>query len=49
MPKRQAGKTRIRITVHLLGDTKAEIEIEGLGFGELFPSSEKVWKYTMEF
>ena len=49
LPKRPARTTRIRITVHLLGDTKAEIEIEDLGFGELFPSSEKVWKYTMEF
>ena len=49
LPKRPARTTRIRITVHLLGDTKADIEIEDLGFGELFPSSEKVWKYTMEF
>ena len=49
LPKRPARTTRIRITVHLLGDTKAEIEMEDLGFGELFPSSEKVWKYTMEF
>ena len=49
LPKRPVRTTRIRITVHLLGDTKADIEIEDLGFGELFPSSEKVWKYTMEF
>lgn len=49
LPDRPERTTRLRITVHLSGDTKAEIEIEDLGFGELYPSSGKVWKYTMEF
>ena len=49
LPDRPERTTRLRITVYLLGDTKAEIEIADLGFGELFPSSGKVWKYTMEF
>lgn len=49
LPKRPDRTTRMRITVELLSDTHAGITLQDLGFGELYPSSGKVWKYTMDF
>lgn len=48
LPKRPDRTTRMRITVELLSDTHAGITLQDLGFGELYPSSGKVWKYTMD-
>lgn len=49
LPERPNKTTRISVTARALSDRKAEIIIYDLGFGEFFPSSGKVWKYTMEF
>ena len=49
LPERPNKTTRISVTSRALSDRKAEIIIYDLGFGEFFPSSGKVWKYTMEF
>lgn len=47
LPKRPDKTTRLRITAKPLSDTKVQIQMVDMGFGELFPSSEKVWEYQM--
>ena len=47
LPERPPRTTRLKISATPISDTKIEIEIVDLGFGELFRSSGKVWKYTM--
>lgn len=49
LPKRPNRTTRLRITAKPLSDTKVQIQIKDLGFGEIFKSSEKVWEYVMVF
>jgi len=49
LPERPNKTTRLGITFHALSDTEIAIEIKDMGFGELFPTSKKVWKYTMKF
>lgn len=49
LPDRPNKTTRMRITAELLSDTHAGITLQDLGFGELYPSSGKIWKYTMDF
>lgn len=49
LPDRPNKTTRIRIEANLLADNKAEIILKDLGFGELYPKSGKVWKYTIDF
>jgi hypothetical protein len=39
--------TRLRITGKPVSDDKVAIEIRDMGFGELFRSTDKTWKYTM--
>ena len=47
LPQRPDRTTRLRITVTPIADDKVEVEIKDLGFGEIFRSTDKVWKYTM--
>ncbi len=49
LPQRPNKTTRISITADTLSDTSVEITIQDLGFGEIFPTSGKIWKYKMEF
>lgn len=48
LPKRPDRATRLRITAKPLSDTRVEIQIRDLGFGELFRGSDKIWEYRME-
>ena len=47
LPQRPDRTTRLRITVTPIADDKVEVEIKDLGFGEIFRSTDKIWKYTM--
>ena len=47
LPNRPNKTTRLRITAKPVSDDKVSIEIKDLGFGELFRSTDKTWKYTM--
>ena len=47
LPNRPNKTTRLRITVKPVSDDRVSIEIKDLGFGELFRSTDKTWKYTM--
>lgn len=46
--KRPERTTRIRLTVFMNGEHEACIELEDLGFGELFPATGQVWKEEFE-
>ena len=48
LPQRPERTTRLRITATPIADDKIEVEIKDLGFGDIFKSTQKVWKYTME-
>lgn len=48
LPQRPERTTRLRITAIPIADDKIEVEIKDLGFGDIFKSTQKVWKYTME-
>lgn len=47
LPKRPDKTTRLRITAKPVSDSRVQIGIRDLGFGELFESSGKVWEYMM--
>lgn len=47
LPERPARTTRLRIASHPLSDHAIEVQITDLGFGEIEPGSEKVWKHTV--
>jgi hypothetical protein len=47
IPARPDRTTRLRITASPVADDKVEIVIRDLGFGELFRSTDKTWRYTM--
>jgi hypothetical protein len=47
IPARPDRATRLRITASPVADDKVEIVIRDLGFGELFRSTDKTWRYTM--
>lgn len=47
LPKRPPKATRLRITAKPLSDTRVQIVIKDMGFGELFKSSDKTWEYVM--
>lgn len=49
LPERPEKTTRLRITAKPLSDSRVQIQIKDLGFGELFQSSGKVWEYMMSF
>lgn len=47
LPNRPDRTTRLRITATPVSDEKIEVKIRDLGFGEIYRSTDKVWKYTM--
>lgn len=47
LPRRPERTTRLRILARPLSDRQIHILIKDLGFGELFPGTEKTWEYTM--
>jgi hypothetical protein len=47
LPTRPDRTTRLRITATPVSDEKIEVKIRDLGFGEIYRSTDKVWKYTM--
>ena len=47
LPSRPDRTTRLRITATPVSDEKIEVRIRDLGFGEIYRSTDKVWKYTM--
>ena len=46
-PKRPDRTTRIHILATPIANDKIEVEIRDLGFGEIFKSTNKVWKYII--
>ncbi len=47
LPNRPDRTTRLRITAIPISDEKIEVEIKDMGFGEIYRSTDKTWKYTM--
>ena len=47
LPSRPDRTTRLRITATPVSDEKIEVKIRDLGFGEIYRSTDKVWKITM--
>ncbi len=47
LPTRPDRTTRLRITATPVSDEKIEVKIRDLGFGEIYRSTDKVWKLTM--
>ena len=49
LPNRPDKTTRLLLTLTYVSPSDCEIRVEDLGFGELFPSSGKVWKETVQW
>lgn len=47
LPERENKTTRLRIVAKPVSDTKVQIKIRDMGFGEIVKSSEKTWEYIM--
>lgn len=47
LPERENKTTRLRIMAKPVSDTKVQIKIRDMGFGEIVKSSEKTWEYMM--
>lgn len=47
LPKRENKTTRLRILLKPLSEEEVEVQIKDLGFGELYKSSDQVWKYRL--
>lgn len=47
LPSRPDRTTRLRITATPVSDEKIEVQIRDLGFGEIYRSTDKTWKYIM--
>ncbi len=48
LPQRPPKTTRLRLHVEYDSPRRCQIDVEDLGFGELFPSSGRSWHETME-
>ncbi|MBR4168188.1 MAG: hypothetical protein IKR47_00500 [Lachnospiraceae bacterium] len=48
LPQRPKRATRLRIKVEMTSETTIKIKIQDLGFGEMYPSSSKVWTKEIE-
>ena len=48
LEKRPKGTTRLRLSLTMASVNEVDIKVQDLGFGELFPSSGKVWEQTVE-
>ena len=47
LPNRPDRTTRLRITATPVSDEKIEVQIQDMGFGEIYKSTDKTWKYMM--
>ena len=47
LPNRPDRTTRLRITATPISDEKIEVQIRDLGFGEIYRTTDKIWKYIM--
>ena len=47
-PERGDKETRLRITARPLSDTKVQVTVRDLGFGDIVRATEKHWEYTIE-
>ena len=48
LPEREEGTTRLRISAKAISDTKVEVEIRDMGFGEIAPSSGRTFSHVIE-
>ncbi len=48
LEKRPKGTTRLRLSMTMGSVNEVDIKVQDMGFGELFPSSGKVWEQTVE-
>ena len=48
LPERPPRATRLRIAVEFLSVDRLRLEVQDLGFGELFPSSDLCWTEEIE-
>ena len=48
LEKRPEGTTRLRITLFMNSVSEVAVKVQDLGFGELFPSTGKVWEQVIE-
>ena len=48
LPERPPKTTRLRLHMEYDSPGRCQIDVEDLGFGEMFPSSGKMWHETME-
>lgn len=48
LPERPRRASRLRIKTEMLSETMIQIKIQDLGFGELFPSSGRVWSREID-
>ncbi|MCF0132899.1 MAG: hypothetical protein HUJ72_03425 [Blautia sp.] len=49
LPKRPNKTTRLRLEMEYVSAAECKIMVQDLGFGDLFPSSRKVWKETVNW
>lgn len=47
LPKRPAKATRLRLHLEFEGANRCRIEVEDLGFGEMYPATGMIWNETM--
>ncbi len=48
LEKRPVGTTRLRISMEMSDVNTVDVKVRDLGFGELFPATDKVWEQTIE-
>lgn len=46
LPKRADRATRVSLSVSMQSENEAELTIKDLGFGEIYPATNKVWRET---
>ena len=49
LPKRPNKTTRLHVKLQYISQKECEITVTDLGFGEMFPSSGKVWDELVEW
>lgn len=48
MPERPECTTRLRMEADMISESKVQIRVEDMGFGEIFPATHKKWKEILE-
>ena len=49
IPLRSDKTTRLRLELQYISATECKVTVTDLGFGEMFPSSGKIWTETVEW